>query len=127
MEEIILQESRGGGFSNRFKPPQIFPVSSSLYPNSSLTQATGSVIKREADQDNNYPGNTAGYSKISQKYGKSSCQAKDENQSQPEYVAPDYKPLPPYGFSKQLTDLAKLYSDNESKYSGELYDILDSK
>ncbi|RKF80500.1 hypothetical protein GcM3_045039 [Golovinomyces cichoracearum] len=68
-EEIILQESRGGGFSKRFKPPQNFPVSSSLYPNSSLTQATGSVIKREVDQDNNYPGSTAGYSKISQKSG----------------------------------------------------------
>ncbi|RKF80861.1 hypothetical protein GcM3_041017 [Golovinomyces cichoracearum] len=78
-EEIILQESRGGGFSKRFKPPQNFPVSSSLYPNFSLTQATGFVIKIEADQDNNHPGNTAGYSKISQKNEKSSCQAKDEN------------------------------------------------
>ncbi|TQS35269.1 hypothetical protein Golomagni_04315 [Golovinomyces magnicellulatus] len=65
-EEIILQESRGGGFSKRYKPPQKFPISSSSYPNFSSTQATGYVLNKEADQDKNYPGNTAGYSKISQ-------------------------------------------------------------
>ncbi|KAI0994048.1 hypothetical protein K3495_g14135, partial [Podosphaera aphanis] len=126
-EEIILQESRGGGFSKRFKPPQNFPMSSPSYPNFSLTQATGSAVKREADQYNSYSANTAGYNKISRNNEKSSNQVKDDGQSRPDYVASDYKPLPPYGFSKQLTDLAKLYFDNESKYSGELYDILDSK
>lgn len=54
-------------------------------------------------------------------------QSKFENQSPSIGLGLCKKTFSPFGFARQLIDLAKLYFDNESKYIYELYDIPDSK
>jgi hypothetical protein len=42
-------------------------------------------------------------------------------------IQPQYSQVPLGNIAKMLTELTKLYSDQEKKYSGELYDILNTK
>lgn len=51
-------------------------------------------------------------------------QAQDLTQSQTRSAESS---APPLNFARQLTDLAKLYSDDSKKYGGELYDMLHTK